>query len=138
MAIYTTAAAFLLYGIQELPTAELKKDDPTCAICYRTFRGSDHELTRIGSEDTAAMETEQAIRIEACGHVFGVECIQEHVSADIESSCLCPICREPLFYVDDGAGQDDQEILSEVLRVRDMLRAPRRRRMNERLIRVQF
>ena len=87
---YATSEQFLANGItkHEFDNTTKGTDDPKdrdCPICYTTYGG---KITRT---------TEDAVRVNNCGHVFGRKCLQLHVASGHPSSSLCPMCRGPLY-----------------------------------------
>lgn len=90
---YANSEAFLAQGVvkHEFTVASgfsiepPSKADRDCPICYEPYGG---KVTR---------SNEDAVRITACGHVFGRKCLETHVASGQPSSRLCPMCRSELW-----------------------------------------
>lgn len=80
-----SAAAFMETGIAVVDVGTLADEDKTCAICYVDYESSD--------------ESEIAVKINVCGHVFGNGCLERHVTGTRKSCQECPLCRTRLFGV---------------------------------------
>ena len=72
-----------------IPTEDLAVDQRKCYICHG----------RIGKKDPETGQVECAIRLSACGHIFGSNCLETWVSQPHgeSNSNTCPICRAVLF-----------------------------------------
>ena len=95
MANFDTWVDFLGQGITPLTPAEqaaLPIEDQECSICYDAYTSSPPET--------------DAVRIDICNHVFGRDCLAQHVQANQENSSSCPMCRTRLF---GGDGDHDSD-----------------------------
>ncbi|KAF2144900.1 uncharacterized protein K452DRAFT_295473 [Aplosporella prunicola CBS 121167] len=90
MANLPTKNEFLSSGFDTLAVQEIREEDRKCGIC-RTPYGETDSDSEIGSEP------ESPVRIKACGHIFGLDCLKSWIDAGIDSSSQCPTCRAVLF-----------------------------------------
>ncbi|KAF2144901.1 uncharacterized protein K452DRAFT_295474 [Aplosporella prunicola CBS 121167] len=110
-------AEFFRHGIEVLSPASLAPEDRTCGICLEQYGGGgDHDTNHDGdhadnsdsngegssSNSNQDGEGEAPVRLKACGHVFGQECIKGwgEVGGRASSGAVratCPLCRTVLF-----------------------------------------
>ncbi|KAF1938318.1 hypothetical protein EJ02DRAFT_473972 [Clathrospora elynae] len=83
-----------------IPLENVAEDDRTCTLCYEPFPnledGPDYPV-RVRSMQPNS----------ACRHIFGRQCIEDHLSSSRSYSRRCPVCRERWFDRDEEYPSDD-------------------------------
>ena len=92
--------AFLTQGFEILTAEALAPDERKCAIClegYGSSSGSSSGSGTISDDGNSNSDaTEAPVRLRACGHVFGLQCIKGWSEAGGRKTA-CPLCRVTLF-----------------------------------------